>query len=73
MARSSASIQVEIDALESQIASAAKASSYSIAGRSKSNQSYDVLTKRLDKLYQQLGRANGTSPMIVRGVVTGLR
>ncbi len=73
MARSSTSIQTEIDAIEAQLPNAIKAASYSIAGRSKSNQTLDALTKRLDKLYQQLGRTNGTSPMLVRGVVKGLR
>lgn len=73
MARSAASIQVEITALEAAIATAAKVQSYSIAGRSKTSQSYEALTKRLDQLYQQLARADGTSPMLVRGIVTGLR
>lgn len=73
MARSTALIQAEIDSLESEIAKAVKAQSYSIAGRSKSNQSHASLTARLDKLYQQLARANGSSPMIVRGHVEGLR
>jgi hypothetical protein len=73
MARSAASIQVEIDALEAQLANAIAASSYSVAGRSKANQSYDTLTKRLDQLYMQLSRANGTAPMVVRGVPSGLR
>lgn len=37
--------------------------------------SYDLdgIRKRLDVLYQQLDRASGDSPMIVRGVVKGLR
>jgi hypothetical protein len=73
MARSATAIQVEITAIEAQLPNAIAAASYSIAGRSKSNQTLDALTKRLDVLYQQLGRANGTSPMLVRGVPTGLR
>ncbi len=73
MARSAATIQVEIDAIEAQLPNAIAAASYSIAGRSKSNQTLDTLTKRLDLLYQQLSRANGTSPMVVRGVPSGLR
>lgn len=70
--RSTTSIQTEIDALEAQLPNAIAAQSYSIAGRSKANQAYEALTKRLDQLYQQLGRANGTSPMLARGVVKGL-
>ncbi len=31
------------------------------------------LASRLDKLYTQLGRANGTDPMFVRGHIRGLR
>jgi pyrroloquinoline quinone (PQQ) biosynthesis protein C len=73
MARSATAIQTEITAIEAQLPNAIAAASYSIAGRSKSNQTLDALTKRLDVLYQQLGRANGTSPMLVRGVPTGLR
>ncbi len=72
MARTAASIQVEITALEAQLANAISAASYSVAGRSKANQSYDALTRRLDQLYQQLSRANGTAPMVVRGVLKGL-
>lgn len=73
MARSATAIQVEITAIEAQLPNVIAAASYSIAGRSKSNQTIDALTKRLDVLYQQLGRANGTAPMLVRGVPTGLR
>ena len=73
MARSAASIQTEITAIEAQLPNAIAAASYSIAGRSKSNQTLESLTKRLDLLYQQLGRATGASPMLVRGVVKGLR
>ncbi len=73
MARSATAIQTEIDALEAALPNAITAASYSVAGRSKSNQTLEALTKRLDQLYQQLGRINGTSPMLVRGVVKGLR
>jgi pyrroloquinoline quinone (PQQ) biosynthesis protein C len=73
MARSATAIQTEIDAIEAQLPNAIASASYSIAGRSKSNQTLDALTKRLDVLYQQLGRANGTAPMLVRGVPKGLR
>lgn len=31
-----------------------------------------ALETRIDRLYMQLGRANGSSPMIVRGVLRGL-
>jgi hypothetical protein len=73
MARSAASIQSEITALDAAIATAINAQSYSIAGRSKSNQSLDSLTKRRDQLQQQLDRTNGSAPMLVRGTVTGMR
>jgi hypothetical protein len=73
MARSAASIQTEITALEAQIAVAAASASYTINGRTKVSQSYTALCERLDRLYVHLGRANGTEPMIVRGVVKNLR
>jgi hypothetical protein len=70
MARSTASIQTEITALEAAVVKAT--SSVSADGVSVT---YDLegIRKRLDVLYQQLDRASGDSPMIVRGVVKGLR
>lgn len=73
MPRSASSIQTEIDAIDAALASSVNAQSYSIAGRSVSRVNYGELTKRRDQLQQQLDRINGTCPMIVRGVVKGLR
>lgn len=72
MGRPAASIQTEIDTLEAELSSLARASSYSINGRSKANQRYADITSRLDQLYTQLGRVNGTSPMVVRGRLDGM-
>lgn len=74
MARSAASIQLEIDAIETRLTSAA--SMLEQGGVDGTNMRYSErsgLESRLDQLYQQLGRANGTSPMIVRTKVNGLR
>lgn len=73
MGRPASSIQAEIAILEGELAAIARSSSYSINGRSKTNQNYQQITKRLDQLYTQLGRANGSTPMITRGVLRGLR
>lgn len=72
MARSAALIQAEIDALEAAIPSIIRAASYSVNGRAKANQRLKEIADRLDMLYQMLDRVNGTSPMLVRGVVKGL-
>lgn len=73
MARSSASIQAEITSIETLLQSSQGLySSIGADGLSRTvNRS--SLEERLDKLYQQLGRADGSSPMIVRGHVKGLR
>ena len=73
MGRSAGSIQAEIDRLETFLSG---------AGTTVANVASDGTTigyinrekaeARIDTLYQQLGRANGTSPMFARGVVTGL-
>lgn len=73
MARSAASIQAEIDAIEAKISSIYSMKSYSIAGRSKTEHDVSALTTRLDQLYIQLDRISGAAPMFVRGVVKGLR
>lgn len=74
MARTAASIQAEIDTLEALLGSSSGVvASTASDGTSMSHASYESMTKRLDRLYQQLGRVNGTSPMFVRGQVTGLR
>jgi hypothetical protein len=73
MGRPAASIQTEITAIESQIATAVVGSTVSSDGTTITQQQYDKLTARLDQLYIQLERANGTAPMFVRGIVKGLR
>jgi hypothetical protein len=73
MGRSTSSIQAEITAIETMLGSAESMyTSVGADGVSRSINSAD-LTARLDALYQQLDRANGTAPMILRGVVKGLR
>lgn len=73
MARSAASIQAEITAIENMLSSAE--SVYTSVGADGVSRSINrgELQKRLDQLYQQLDRANGSSPMIVRGFLKGLR
>lgn len=74
MGRSAASIQAQITALETYIASGGGISkSISANGVSETSMSMDEATKLLDSLYIQLGRANGSSPMISRGIILGLR
>lgn len=71
--RSAASIQAEINVLEAYLASTdSTASSVSSRGTSIVNVSRADASARLDALYLQLGRIDGTAPMIVRGVVKGL-
>lgn len=73
MPRSAASIQAEIDRLETDVAGASAV--LQSAGSDSSSASkipYADKIKRLDWLYVQLGRVNGTAPMIVRGVVRGM-
>jgi hypothetical protein len=73
MARSAASIQAEITAIENMLSSAE--SLYTTVSATGGSRTIDrtALQTRLDQLYQQLGRATGAAPMIVRGVVKGLR
>jgi hypothetical protein len=73
MARTAASIQAEIDRLETFLSSEATTiQSTSADGTSVTHINRKQAEDRLDRLYIQLGRANGTSPMFPRGVVTGL-
>jgi hypothetical protein len=73
MARSAASIQAEIDAIEALLTtSASLVESVTADGASRTINRSELAT-RLDKLYQQLGRANGSDPMFVRGRIRGLR
>lgn len=73
MARSTASIQAEITAIESLLGSTD--ANYSMVSATGGSRTIDraALSARLDQLYAQLDRTNGSSPMIVRGVVKGLR
>ncbi len=71
MGRSSTLVQAEISALEAEITNYLQ--SVGSDGTSVQRADYAAKTKRLDQLYVQLGRANGASPMMVRGVVRGLR
>jgi hypothetical protein len=73
MGRPVASIQTEITALEAQIATSSQALSVGSNGSSYTSQPLAAMQVRLDKLYAQLGRANGTNPMFPRGTITGLR
>jgi len=70
MARSTTYIQLEIDALE---AAVVKMTSSVAADGVSASYDLDGIRRRLDVLYQQLDRASGNAPMIVRGVVKGLR
>ncbi len=74
MARSAASIQASITILETFLAS----TDSFIKIATSDNTSVSKLTRKeardeLTELYQDLGRADGSSPMLVRGVVKGLR
>lgn len=74
MGRSASSIQSEITVIETQLASASSLiQSTSADGTSVTQADRQKLEQRLDELYQQLGRANGSSPMLVRGRLKGLR
>ncbi len=74
MARTAASIQSEIDAIEARLSSAdGLVRSVGSDGSSVTYEDRSKLEVRLDKLYQMLGRANGSNPMFVRGHVDGLR
>ena len=73
MARSSASIQAEIDRIEALLASDdALVAGAGANGVSASRVDYDRMTRRLDLLYRQLGRADGSSPMFARGRLKGM-
>ena len=71
MARSAASIQTEINAIEALLATSA--SMYTDAADAATSRSIDrpALEMRLSRLYAQYDRATGT-PMFVRGRVQGL-
>lgn len=72
MARSVASIQAEITAIETMLASSQGL--LTTVGADGVSRSIDreALSRRLDQLYTQMDRASGTAPMFVRGVTKGL-
>ncbi len=74
MGRPASSIQAEINRLETFLSGSAT----TIANVGNDGTTVGMINrtgaeKRLDTLYQQLARADGSKPMLVRGVVTGLR
>jgi len=72
MGRAADAIQAEITKLETWLASSTSLdSSYSADGVSINRMDVSKATKRLDQLYLQLDRANGTTPMFTRGVTRG--
>ncbi|MBA3589960.1 hypothetical protein [Methylibium sp.] len=74
MGRSAASIQAEITTLETHLQSGdSLVSGVASRGTSLTRAARAGMEARLDSLYQQLGRADGTDPMFPRGVITGLR
>lgn len=68
MARTAASIQTELDAVETAIAKALAAASYSGNGRSKTNASLATLYRRQDQLYTMLDRVE--SGAVRRAVIS---
>lgn len=74
MARAAADIQAEITSLETYLQSSdSLVGSVNSRGTGITRMSRADASKRLDQLYQQYARATGAAPMIVRGVVKGLR
>jgi hypothetical protein len=73
MGRSASSIQTEITTLETHLASAdSMVLSVNSDGTGITRARRAELESRLDLLYQQLERANGTAPMFVRGRIKGM-
>jgi hypothetical protein len=72
VARSIASIDAEIAAIEALLSSSAGLSTSIGADGVSRTIDRSGLESRLDKLYMQRDRADGSSPMIIRGVVKGL-
>lgn len=73
MARSASSIQSEITAIEALLTSSGGLNASVGADGVSRTINRTGLERRLDVLYQQLDRASGDAPMIVRGVVKGFR
>lgn len=73
MGRSASSIQTEITTLETYLASTESLNlSVSSDGTSVARARRAEIESRLDLLYQQLERANGSAPMFVRGRIKGM-
>ena len=72
MARSLASIQAEITAIEALLGSTQGVLTSTGADGVSAAINRAELSRRLDQLYAQLDRASGTSPMFARGRVKGL-
>ena len=74
MPRSATAIQAEITSLETYLQSASSfISSTGSDGTSVSQAERAKLEQRLDSLYAQLGRADGSNPMLVRGRLKNMR
>lgn len=71
MGRSAGYIATEIAALEADITNLVQ--SMGSDGTSVQKSDYAAKCARLDKLYLHQDRATGNAPMLVRGVVRGLR
>jgi hypothetical protein len=73
MGRSASSIQTEITTLETYLASAdSMVLGVGSDGTNITRARRSEIEQRLDMLYQQLERANGTAPMFVRGRIKGM-
>jgi hypothetical protein len=70
VARPAALIQAQITAIETQMTNMVQSAASD--GTSVNYVEYDKLNTILRGLYADLARANGSSPMFVRGVVKGL-
>lgn len=73
MPRAASAIQAEIDKIEAFLATDAALYQSTTADGVSRTISRAELSSRLDRLYIQLDRANGSAPMFVRGRVSGLR
>jgi hypothetical protein len=73
MARSVTSIQAEITAIEGLLSTSASLNANVAADGVSRTIDRTGLESRLDRLYQQLGRADGSNPMFARGRIRGLR
>jgi hypothetical protein len=72
MARSTTSIQAEINVLETELQSAQSLLASVGSDNTQITKRRDILQSRLDYLYVMYDRASGAAPMFVRGVIHGL-